>query len=48
MMTNAEAISELMAAWNKIMDAARAQFPDANDEELYQIAKGAMDHAVGI
>lgn len=44
--TAAQDIAELMAAWNKIMAAARQQFPGASEEELYQIAKGAMNHAL--
>lgn len=47
-MTTAEALKEMMEAWNKIMTAAREQFPTASEEELYQIAKGAMNHALGI
>lgn len=47
-MTTAEAMKEMMEAWNRIMDAARQQFPNATEEELYQIAKGAMNRAVGI
>jgi hypothetical protein len=38
-------IRELMAGWNKIEAAAKAQFPSANKEELYAICKGAMDYA---
>lgn len=47
-MTNAEALKEMMEGWNKIMAAARQQFPNATEEELYQIAKGAMNYALGI
>lgn len=47
-MTTAEALKEMMEAWNKIMESARQQFPKATEEELYQIAKGAMNRAVGI
>lgn len=46
-MTTAEAIKEMMEGWNKIMEAARQQFPGASEEELYQITKGAMNHALG-
>jgi hypothetical protein len=46
-MTTAQALQEMMAAWNKIMTAAKTQFPKATEEELYQIAKGAMNHALG-
>lgn len=44
----AETIQEMMEAWNKIMAAAREHFPNANEDELYNIAKNAMDKAVGI
>lgn len=44
--TLAQDIAEMMAAWNKIMTAARAQFPNASEEQLYQIAKGAMEYAL--
>jgi hypothetical protein len=47
-MTDAAALKEMMQAWNTIMAAARKQFPGANEEELYQIAKGAMNHALKI
>ena len=47
-MTTAEALKEMMEAWNKIMAAARQQFPKVTEEELYQIAKGAMNHALGL
>jgi hypothetical protein len=39
-------IAEMMNAWNKIQAAARKQFPKASDEEIYQIAKGAMLHTL--
>ena len=41
-------LKEMMAGWNKIEAAAKKQFPCASKEELYQIAKGAMNHALGI
>ena len=47
-MTNAQVIAEMMAAWNKIMAAAREQFPRATEEEIYQIALGAMKHTLKI
>jgi hypothetical protein len=43
-MTTAQAIAEMLQAWNTIMTEARKQFPGATEEELYQIAKGAMNH----
>lgn len=39
-------IAELMAGWNKIESAAKAQFPKASKHELYEICKGAMNHAL--
>lgn len=45
-MTTQQAIKEMMEAWNTIMEAVKKQFPNASEEELYQIAKGAMDHAI--
>lgn len=46
--TFAQDMKEMMDGWDKIMAAAKAQFPGATEEELYQIAKGAMNHALGI
>jgi hypothetical protein len=45
---NARDIQEMMAAWDKIVSAARTQFPEADAETLFQIASGAMNHAIGI
>ena len=41
-------IAELMAGWNTIEAAAKKQFPHADKEELYEICKGAMNHALGL
>ena len=41
-------IVEMMAGWNTIEAAAKLQFPNATKEELYEICKGAMNHALGI
>jgi hypothetical protein len=46
--TAAQDIAEMMQAWNTILAAAREQFPAASDEDLFQIAKGAMNHALGL
>lgn len=46
--TFAQDLQEMMSGWNKIMAAAREQFPDASEEKLYQIAKGAMQHTLGL
>jgi len=42
-----KAISELMQAWKVVMDAARVWFPNATDEELYQICKDTMMRKLG-
>lgn len=46
--TLASDLAEMMAGWNKIEAAAKAQFPNADKAELYQICKGAMNHALGL
>lgn len=46
--TFAQDLAEMMAAWDKIMTAARAQFPNASEDELFKIASGAMRHALGL
>ena len=42
----AKDIATLMAGWNTIEAAAKAQFPKASKDELYEICKGAMNHAL--
>ena len=39
-------LAELMAAWETIVATARAQYPAASEEQIYQLAKGAMHHAL--
>lgn len=48
--TNAAAsdIREMLAGWNKIQSAARRQFPDADEQEIYRLTAGAMNHALGL
>lgn len=46
--TAANDIREMMNAWNTIIAAARKQFPAASEEEIFQIAKGAMNNALGL
>ena len=46
--TFAQDLQEMMNGWNTIVAAARAQFPAASEEEIYQIAKGAMQHTLGL
>ena len=41
-------LQEMMNGWNTIVAAARAQFPAASEEEIYQIAKGAMAQTLGL
>ena len=41
-------LAEMMAGWDKIEAAAKAQFPNADKAELYRICKGAMDHAISL
>lgn len=43
-----DTIAELMAGWNKIEQAAKEQFPGLDDDAIYQITKGAMNHATGL
>lgn len=45
-MTDAEAFREIMDAWNTILSVARQHYPAATDEEIYQITRGVMDHAL--
>jgi hypothetical protein len=57
-MTDAEFIAEhsirhlsqtfLMRGWNETEAAAKEQFKNATPEELFQIASGAMNHALGL
>jgi len=44
--TLAQDLATLMAGWNTIEAAAKAQFPKASKDELYNICKGAMNHAL--
>lgn len=41
-------LQEMMNAWNTIIAAARQQFPTASEEEVFQIAKSAMNNALGL
>jgi hypothetical protein len=41
-MNTAAAIAEMLRVWNKIEAAAKAQFPFASAEEIYQITAAAM------
>lgn len=46
--TLASDIAEMMKGWNEIEATAKAQFPNATSEEIYQIAAGAMNHTLGL
>lgn len=46
--TLATDLAQMMGAWDRIAAAARREFPNASDEELYQITAGAMNHALGL
>ena len=48
MTTLAQDLKEMMNGWNTIETAAKKQFPNATKEELYEICKGAMNHAIGL
>jgi hypothetical protein len=39
---------EMMNAWNVIVDQARATFPNATEDQLFDIAKNAMMHTLRI
>lgn len=41
-------IKEMLAAWNKIESAARKQYPSADENEIYRLTSGAMNHALGL
>jgi hypothetical protein len=41
-------IKEMMSAWAIIEKEAIRCYPKATPDELYQICKGAMEHALGI
>ncbi len=44
--TTLDALKEMMAGWNKIEAKAKAEFPNATKEELYNICKDAMNYAL--
>jgi len=48
-MTNfAASLKEMMQNWNQIVAAVRAEFPNATDDEVFEIAKSAMNRSLGI
>lgn len=48
MQTTQQNLKEMMDAFEKIMLAARNQFPGATEDELFKIASGAMNHSLGL
>ena len=44
--TLAADLKEMMAAWSKIETAARREYPKCSEEEIFEICKGAMNHAL--
>jgi hypothetical protein len=46
--TFASDLREMMHVWNHIEAKAREWFPDATEEEIYQITKRAFDHSLGL
>lgn len=41
-------LMEMMDAWTVITDQARAQFPNASEDQIFEITKNAMMHALHI
>lgn len=46
--TAAQALQEMMNVWNTIMSSARAEFPEATGEQLFQIVSSVMRHSLGM
>ena len=46
--TFASDLAEMMTTWNEIRAAALRSFPGATDDEIQQIASGAMEHSMGM
>lgn len=47
-MNTTDAIAEAMSNWDKLEADARAKFPHATADEIYLIAKTAMDKSLGL
>ena len=41
-------LMEMMNAWNVIIDEARIAFPNATEDQIFDIAKNAMIHTLRI
>lgn len=48
MTTFARDIQAMMDAWNTIIADARVQFPKLSEEEIFQIAKGALCSSLNV
>lgn len=46
--STAQAISEMMLAWNRIAASVRKKFPYADDDTVYEICSSAMYRALGM
>lgn len=46
--TYPDLIRELMVNWSALNERVRLAFPDASDEERYQIARAVMNRSLGI
>lgn len=44
----AKDLQEMMDGWNIIFTAVKIEFPNASEEEIFQIASGAMKYALGL
>lgn len=41
-------MKEMIQAWDRLRDAAKAKFPGASEEEIFNIAAGAMNQSLGL
>lgn len=46
--TDSDLIRETMSNWAVLNERVRTTYPDASDEERYQIARAAMNRSLGI
>ena len=47
-MSTTDAIAEAMTNWDKLEADAHAKFPHASADEIYLIAKAAMNKSLGL
>lgn len=45
---NAAHIAEMISNWTKIENTVRENFPEATDEQVYQMTKQAMNSSLGL